>query len=294
LHADIAFFAQNLGIEVFAENTGLTEKGISLSSNRMKPIIKSNIAVLTDAPFFSSDFGELWFLFERKLEIPFTAVKSRDFARANLADFDVLILPDASDFRGVLDSTSIDMLKRWVNQGGVLIGLDGSARLLTKTRTGFTAVSLLAEKKEEEKTKEEKEQDKKMKEMMKRQTLFEKQENSRRQYIPGSVFKAIVDTTHPIGFGSPREIYVFKGNGAPIELSEVGHSVIRFAADTAEVSGYASRERAKKLAETAYIQDVSMGKGHVVLFAENVTFRMFWSGLYDYLINAFTFLPDPK
>ena len=294
LHNDIGSLAQKLGIEVFAENTGQTDKGISLSSDRMKPIIKSNIAVMTDAPFFSSDFGELWYLFEQKLGIPFTAIKSTALGRANLADFDVLILPDASDFRGVLDSASIDMLKRWVSQGGVLIGLDGSARLLTKTRTGFTGVSLLPDKKEDEKTKEEKEQDKKLKEMTKRLTLFEKEETGRRQYIPGSVFRALVDTTHPIGFGSPREIYVFKGNGAPIELSDVGHSVIRFSADTAEVSGYAARDRAKKLAETAFVQDVSMGRGHVVLFAENVTFRMFWTGLYRYLVNAITFLPDPK
>jgi len=294
LHDAIATLAQRLGIDVFAENTGLTEKGISLSSDRMKPIVKSNIAVLTDFPFFSTDYGELWYLFEQKLNIPFTAIKSRDLGRASLDDFNVIILPDASDLHEVLDSSSVDKLKRWVNQGGVLIGLDGSARILTKSRSGFTGVSLLAEKKEDEKTKEEKEQDRLKKEILKRETLFEKEENDRRQYIPGSVFRAIVDTTHPIGFGSPREIYVFKGNGVPIELSDVGHSVIRFSPDTAEVSGYAARDRAKKLAETAYVQDVRMGRGHVILFAENVTFRMFWTGLYDYLVNAFTFLPDPK
>jgi hypothetical protein len=153
-------------------------------------------------------------------------------------------------------------------------------------------VSLLPEKKDDEKTKEEKEQDRQKKEIVKRQTLLEKEENDRRQFIPGSVFRAIVDTTHPIGYGSPREIYVFKGNGAPIELSEIGHSVARFSPDTTEVSGYASRDRSRKLSESAYIQDVRLGRGHVVLFAENVTFRMFWAGLYKYFINAFTFLPD--
>lgn len=294
IHSDMISLAARYGIEIVATNTGMTDKGISLSSDRSRPLIKSRIAVLTDSPFFSSDFGELWYLFEQRFDIPFTAIRSRDFGRAPLNDYDVLIFSDASDLREVLDSSNVDKVKRWIGQGGVLIGLDGSARALTKSRGGFTSVTLLAEKKEEEKTKEEKEFDKQKKETEKRQTLFEKEETARRLPIPGSVFKAIVDTTHPIGFGSPREIYVFKGDGGPIELSEAGHNVIRFSPDTTEVSGYVNKERSKKLAESAYVQDIRMGRGRVVLFAENMTFRMFWAGLNKYLMNAIMFLPEPK
>jgi len=124
-------------------------------------------------------------------------------------------------------------------------------------------------------------------------TLFEKEERSRNERIPGTIFAVLVDTTHPVGFGMPREIYVLKGDAAPIELSEVGHTVARFSKDSVQTSGYASRDRVQKIAEAAYIQDFRVGRGRALLFAESVTFRRFWSGLDKLLLNAILFLPQP-
>jgi hypothetical protein len=91
----------------------------------------------------------------------------------------------------------------------------------------------------------------------------------------------------------PHQVYVFKRNSIPIELSDAGHTVARFSRDTTEVSGYAFPERAKRTAETSYIQDFRSGRGHIVLFAEDVSFRMFWLGLNRMLMNAVMYLPEP-
>ena len=293
LHTDIQRLSSHHALDVYSTNTGLSEKGISLGSNRVRPLKKSRIAILTDSPVSANDYGELWYLFERVYEIPFTALRVTDIRRVDLQKYDVIIIPNSGDLRSTIDSTSIDQLKRWVQQGGSLIGIEEGARFLTKNRSGLTSAILQTEKRDDDKTKEEKDQEKAKRELSKKQTLFEKEESSRLSTIAGAIFRAVIDTTHPIGFSMPPQVYVFKRNGIPIELTDAGHTVASFSKDTTEVSGYAFPERAKRTAETSYIQDFRSGKGHIVLFAEDVSFRMFWLGLNRMLMNAVMYLPEP-
>ncbi|MCX6133573.1 MAG: M14 family metallopeptidase [Ignavibacteriales bacterium] len=290
---DIETLAKTLGVDVYSAATGLTDNGISLGSSYIAPMKKANIAIAAGPPVSSNDYGELWFLFERELHMPFTGVRTTELADADLSKFDVIILPDASNYQSAFDSAKTEKLKRWIQNGGVLIGIEGGAQFMTKGKSGITGASPRAEKKEDEKSKEEKEQEKSKKELSKRQTLFEKEEKDRLGRIPGTIFRVLVDTTHPIGFGVPREIYVLKNDALPLDLSETGHNVARFAKDSVQTSGYATKEKAQKISESAYIQDFRIGRGRAVLFAENITFRRFWSGLEKLLLNSILFLPQP-
>lgn len=293
LAKDIERLANQFGVDVYTSSTGLTDHGISLGSSHISSMKKANIAVAVGPPVSSNDYGELWFLFEQELGIPFSGIRTSELADADLSKYDVIILPDASNYQSVFDSARTDKLKRWIQSGGVLIGIEGGAQFLTKTRSGITQATGKTEKKEEDKTKEEKEQDRAKKETSKRLTMFEKEEKDRLSHIPGTIFKVLVDTTHPIGFGVPREIYVFKSDAPPLDLSETGHNVARFAKDSIQSSGYVPKDKAQKISEAAYIQDFRLGRGHAVLFAENVTFRRFWSGLEKLLLNSILFLPQP-
>jgi hypothetical protein len=293
LSRDIGRLAEEFGVDVFATPTGFTEKGISLGSNYVSPIKKAEIAIAVGSPVSSSDYGELWFLFEQELGIPFSGIRATDLGDLDLSKFDVIILPDAFNYQSAFDSAKTDRLKRWVGSGGVLIGIEGGAQFLTKGKSGITAAVLKTEKKEDEKSKEEKELDKAKKEQSKRLTLFEKEEKSRLDRIPGTIFRVLVDTTHPIGFGVSGEVFVFKSDSPPIDLTDVGHNVARFSRDSTQLSGYVTKERAQKVSEAAFVQDFRIGRGRAILFAENVTFRRFWSGLEKLLLNAILFLPQP-
>ena len=293
LAVDIEMFAKELGVNVYSASTGLTDHGISLGSSHITPIKRARIAIAVGPPVSSNDYGELWFLFEQELHIPFTGMRTTELADADLSKFDVIILPDASNYQSVFDSARVEKLKKWIQGGGVLIGIEGGAQFLTKSRSAITLAANKAEKKDDEKSKEEKELDKAKKELSKRETLFEKEEKDRLGQLPGTIFRVLVDTTHPIGFGISREIYVFKSNAPPLDLSETGHNVARFARDSVQTSGYATKEKAQKISEAAYIQDFRIGRGRAVLFAENVTFRRFWSGLEKLLLNSILFLPQP-
>ncbi|MCX6142766.1 MAG: M14 family metallopeptidase [Ignavibacteriales bacterium] len=293
LSRDIGKLAEQFGVDVYSTPTGYTDKGISLGSNYVSFLKKAEIAIAVGSPVSSNDYGELWFLLEQELGIPFSGIRATDLGDLDLSKFDVIVLPDASNYQSVFDSAKTDRLKRWVQNGGILIGIEGGAQFLTKGKSGITAATLKTEKKEDDKSKEEKEQDKAKKEQIKRLTLFEKEEKGRLDHIPGTIFKVLVDTTHPIGFGVPGEIFVFKSDSPPIELTDVGHNVARFSRDSIQVSGYVTKERAQKVAEAAFVQDYRIGRGRAVLFAENVTFRRFWSGLEKLLLNSILFLPQP-
>ena len=293
LSRDIGILAEQLRVDVYATPTGYTDNGISLGSNYLSSLKKAEIAIAVGSPVRSNAYGELWFLFEQELGIPFSGIRATDLGDLDLSKFDVIILPNASNYQSAFDSAKTDRLKRWVQNGGILIGIEGGAQFLTKGKSGITGAALKTEKKEEDKSKEEKEQDKAKKEQNKRLTLFEKEEKSRLDRIPGTIFKVLVDTTHPIGFGVPGEIFVFKNDSPPIELTDVGHNVARFSRDSVQVSGYVTKERAQKVAEAAFVQEYRIGRGRAVLFAENITFRRFWSGLEKLLLNAILFLPQP-
>jgi len=290
---DLERLAGRFGVDVYAAASGLTDNGISLGSSHISPIKKANIAIAVGPPVSSNDYGELWFLFEQELGIPFSGIRVSELADADLSKYDVIILPDASNYQSVFDSVRTDRLKRWVQSGGILIGIEGGAQFLTKSKSGITPAAGRTDKKDDEKSKEQKEQDKAKTESSKRLTLFEKEEKDRLSHIPGTIFKVLVDTTHPIGFGLPKEIYVFKSDANPLDLSESGHNVARFAKDSVQASGYVPKDKAQKISEAAYIQDFRLGRGHAVLFAENVTFRRFWSGLEKLLLNSVLFLPQP-
>jgi len=292
LDALINTAAERYAVDIVAVHTGLTDQGIDLGSNSVRPMKNPRIAMLTDAPVSANDFGELWYMFDREYELPFTAIRTPTFGSIDLSDYDVLLMPDGS-YRGIIDSGLVAEVKRWVSRGGLLIGIENGARFLTKNQSGLTSVLLETDRKESEKSKEETEEEKQKLETVKRQTFHEKEESDRLARIPGTVFRALVDTTHVIGFGYDREVYVFKGDGPSLLLSEKAHSVVRFAPGVGSVSGYSSKERTKKVADSGYLLDFPQGQGHIVLAAENMSFRMFWTGHQRMLLNAIFFLPQP-
>jgi hypothetical protein len=292
IHNVMESLARTNGIDIFSTSTGLTEKGIDLGSNYVRPLLKPSIAVVTGDPVDPNDYGELWYMFDQEYGIPFTALSARTIGNVRLDKYSVIVLPNARNYGDVLDSADVGKLKNWVREGGILVGIEGGAQFMTRKRSGLTPAMLETDKKEEEKSKEEKERQKALEEQAKRQSLFEKEQSDRRQRIPGTIFKALIDTTHPIGFGYGRETFVFKGNNPTFQLSEAGHTVARFSTDTTSASGYAPLDRTKRIADSGFILDFRVGSGRVVMFAENITFRMFWKGHQRLLMNAFFFLPQ--
>ena len=112
-------------------------------------------------------------------------------------EYDVLIFPGAwGGIDQVLTESVQDKMKEWVRSGGVLVGTEGMASWLSKSRSGFTNVSLYEPERNDED------------QIDKGYTAYaDRAKKSGLQRIPGAAFKSHIDHTHPLGFGMKEHLY---------------------------------------------------------------------------------------
>ncbi len=299
---------------VVATPTLLSEAGIDLGSNRVRFLRRPRVAILTDTPTSSNDYGALWHYFEQQLDLPFTPLRVERLRDVDLSQYNVLILPpDSSDGRGYprfLDKKLQQKLGDWVRAGGVLIGLRGGAVFATKKKAGLASITYryvrredeeerleeeraaekpdakptTAEKKEEKEAKPEEELARKL------MPYADREKALREEEIPGTILRTTLDTTHPLGFGLQSPLAVLDNNTAPIlELSENGENIAYFPKEKIKLSGFLMPENEKKLAQTAYLVREPQGQGFVILFADTPVFRGFWDSTARLLVNAVFF-----
>jgi len=298
---------------VFPVPTLRSDEGIDLGSNRVRFLRRPRVAILTDTPTTSTDYGALWHYFEQQLDYPFTPLRVERLRDVDLSQYNVLILPpDSGDGRSYprfIDKKLQQKLGDWVRSGGVLIGLRGGAVFATKKKAGLASIAYryvrredeearreeerAAEKPDEKPSKEKKEEkEAKPEEDLERKLMpyAEREKTQREEEIPGTILRTTLDTTHPLGFGLESPLAVLNNNTAPIlELSENGENVAHFPKEKIKLSGFLMPENEKKLAQTTYLVRERQGQGFVILFADSPVFRGFWDSTARLLTNAVFF-----
>jgi hypothetical protein len=306
--------------QVFAVPTLLADNdGTDLGSNKVRFLRKPKIAMLMDSPINASDYGSLWFLLEKQIGLPFTPIRAESLRDTDLNQYNVLILPpdsgDGRSYTRLLDKTRIS---EWVNNGGLLIGIRGGAVWASKRRAGIVstgfhwvrrdaeeqrieeerAAAKPGESREEESqpSKEEREKQNETKLQRKLMKYADREQDFRRELIPGTVLRVSLDNTHPLGFGLPEQMAVLDRTAPILELTAKGENPAYFVKDNMKLSGFISPENEKKLSLTAYALRERVGSGHVVLFADNPTFRGHWDATARMLVNAIFFghVVDPN
>lgn len=104
-------------------------------------------------------------------------------------------------------------------------------------------------------------------------------------YSPGSLLRANVDTTHPIGFGMQKEAIVFSAGGPILEPTGAGaKAVVSFARKDLLASGWLSGERSAL--GKSIVTEAQYGKGRVVMYGFRVQHRGQPFGTFKLLLNA--------
>ncbi|MCH8031406.1 MAG: zinc carboxypeptidase, partial [Bacteroidetes bacterium] len=109
------------------------------------------------------------------------------------------------------------------------------------------------------------------------------------QQISGAIFEIDLDTTHPLGFGHPNRVAVFKTNTLFFESITPAGNDVGVYTDEPLLSGYISGENLERLAGKSAIMAAEQGDGHVVVMDFEPTFRAFWYGTDGLLLNAVFF-----
>jgi len=108
-------------------------------------------------------------------------------------------------------------------------------------------------------------------------------------YVPGSILRASVDNTTPLGYGFEREVDVFFDNSPVFRLgAEAQRRGVRrvawFASATPLRSGWAWGQGYLENGVAAV--DAPLGRGRVLLFGPEINFRAQPHGTFKFLFNA--------
>lgn len=108
--------------------------------------------------------------------------------------------------------------------------------------------------------------------------------------IPGTIFEADLDITHPIGFGYRNsKIPVFRDGDLLLEPSKNAYASPLVYTASPLLSGYLPRKFSGKMGGTAGIIVGSAGSGKIIMMADNPNFREHWFGTNKLFANAIFF-----
>jgi hypothetical protein len=277
---------KTLGINAVAVATAPTGAAIQLHPVRVG---------LIDQYGGSMPSGWTRWLFE-KFEFPFTVVYPQTLDAGDLhAKFDVLVFADGSiraatggrggggggfgramkpedipeEFRpwlgNITPTKTIPQLQAFVNDGGTLLAVGTSTSIATYMKLPLQNAPM---------------------EMVKGELTPVPPD---RFYIPGSLIKAHADTADPIAYGVPANVTVDFDSSPSFTLEPEAalsglHAVAWYDDDNLLASGWAWG--AKYINHTTAVAETPVGKGKVVLYGPEVTFRGQPHSTFKFLFNG--------
>jgi hypothetical protein len=260
--------SKELHVELTALNTGLTS-GINLGSPNMQALNLPKIALMVGEGIRSYDAGEIWHLFDSRLEIPITKLDTKNFRPSNLDDYTHLVIPSSS--RRFLSKNNIEDLKTWVRKGGTIIGYRSALRWLDDSK--FIDLEFKSDT------------------LQPKNIDFENKSNYYgAKQIGGAIFEAKIDRSHPINFGYDTDkIALFRNTELFVKPDKYSFNNPIQYTENPLLSGYINKENLKLLKGTVPFQVDRLGRGRVIVFTDNTNFRGFWLGSMKLLVNSIYF-----
>ena len=268
IHKMMIHLAKMDHVNIYASNTASTPSGPDLGGAYQGVLQKPKVAILSGDGTSSYGVGEVWHLLNFRMGIPVSLLNAKQLSARKLSKYNTIIVPDG--FYSNLDSTDIKTLKDWVRNGGTLIATQTGSRWVVNKK-------ILNEK-------------------LKKggmDTLDIPYEQAPMvtgaQRIGGSIFEVSLDNTHPIAYGYNKKTPMFRRGDTFFELSTSTAANVGRYTKNPLLSGYISEEKLKEIQNSASIIARRQGGGHVILFADNPSFRAFWYGSNGLLLNAVFF-----
>ncbi len=260
--------SRETGVTFIGADTGLTADGPDLGGPSSMPLKTPKIALLCGPGTSSSQAGEAWFVLNERAGIPVSLLDLDRLESVDLSRYNTLVMPGGS-FSSLSEKDGV-VLRDWVREGGLLIAFQGAVRNLI-------AMQVIDEQlRDAPKTTT--------------QVPYNQVESAHRaREIPGSIFEAQLDSTHPLASGLPSKLPVFRDSTLFIEPSKTPGANVAVYGQEPLLSGYVATEPLTQVAGSAAVIARKAGRGHVVLFADDPNFRAFWYGTSQLFYNAVFF-----
>jgi hypothetical protein len=316
--------ASDFTIGIHAIDSALAEDGPDLGSPKFELLTAPRVAIASQWPVRSTSFGSVWYLLDHQLRLQSSPINIQSINYIDLRKYNVLVLPDSSDLGRVLNDKVVEKITRWVEAGGTLIALGNSAAFATGKDRDLSSVRLRrdvldklteyqeavkrekdarnikidpnqiwgtkAAQEEVTKAKTEEGQAKKSDESKSKADIekLKRTDEWHRIFSPtGTFLLGTVDTEHWLGFGLHEKLPImFWGSSAYMSKHPVA-TVVRLAdKNELRLGGLLWPEAKERIANTAYVTVESVGRGQLILFATDPTYRMWLPGVQRLLLNA--------
>jgi hypothetical protein len=271
----IADAQEQFEIPVFATNSGYSIKGIDLGSNNFRVLKTPKVAMLIGEGVNSYEAGEVWHLLDTRVHMPITKIRMTNYSRANLDTYNTLVM--VSGNYSQLDSVQKQKLKTWTAKGNTLITIAGGSKWMIDQK-------MIKESLTKKPTSKEKKEDKKVE----RLPYVDASENIGRERVGGAIFQVDLDLTHPLGFGYRSAMLpVYKNNTVFLAPSKNPYATVAKYTENPHIDGFISKENLEYFIKPSASLLVSgIGRGRVILFADNPNFRGAWYGTNKLFLNA--------
>jgi hypothetical protein len=261
LHHRMKELATETSVPVEAIDEAWTDKGILMGARTVVSLNKPKVMVLMDEPTDGRSYGAIWFTLEQRYGIEFTAVRVQDFNRADLYEYDVVIMPpgSANGYKNLIGDRGIVRMKEWIRNGGTFIGIEDGAYFAIDEDVNLSSSRMLS--------------------------------GVRVDNTPGAILRVKLDSNHYLSLGYNQQIPVHVNSASIFTPSQQGANVAVFD-DNAVVSGFVFEENKSNFPGNAYLIHEPTGSGNVILFAEQPVFRAYWRGLERLLVNSILLAPS--
>ncbi|MEQ9403535.1 MAG: M14 family zinc carboxypeptidase [Cyclobacteriaceae bacterium] len=276
LYQTVSKYSKRYNVNVFSTKTGYSSTGIDLGSGNIATLEKPNVLMWIEGGVSSYEAGEVWHLMDTRVKMPVTKVPLRLFNRVNFEKYNVMIMVSGS--YNELDSAKRIIISDWVKKGNTLITSRGGTSWAINQK--LVKESLIKEDKEEKEKKEN--------EPVVRRPFVNASENSGKKSVGGAIFEVDLDLTHPLAFGYRNaRIPVYRNSTIWLAPSKNSYSTVAKYTDDPHIDGFISDENMEKFLKPSASLIVSgLGRGRVIMFADNPNFRGSWYGTNRLFLNA--------
>jgi hypothetical protein len=299
LNARLSALVAKHSAELVPIDSTWIDEGTSLGSNDTAALKAPKVLLVWDTPTATLSAGWTRYVLERRFGVNTTAVRASSLGRANLNDYDVIVLP-SGNFGTTINDGLLSKMKDWLRAGGTLITLADASRWATGANVGLLdTTTLLKDGKPDvppagaagaaggagatggagaAAKPGEFDYDKAI-----------QPDRERPAPQPGAILRVSIDTNHWLSAGNDSETQVMiEGNRvfAPIKLNSGRNVGVYATKDKLIASGLIWPDAQDILVQKAFLMEQPFGQGHVIAFAEEPNYRAFTESTMLLFMNA--------
>ena len=246
--------------------SGFSDEGPDLGSNKMRFISNKKMGILKSDNATPASYGEIWHFFEQQLGYPLMQLSENRLNERFLQDLDVLIIPSGY-YGSLIDQEGENALAQWTQKGGRIVAVGNAVR-------SFANHEQFSLKKKSSQDDE------------KEVAYGDRERESIRSSIYGSIYNATVDSTHPLSTGFKDNYFTLKTSATAYELLDDYGTAAYLSKGIQPYAGFSGDKAIKQQSESLLFGTERFGRGSVIYLVDNILYRSFWENGKLWLVNA--------